>query len=168
VIRSQLKEAKLGKAEIFAIMRGEFRPGKIAKQTIQGFIRDLMNEDKKFLVNERPWGEYISMAMDRQFEKLSPEIAKQDRIARLEERRALKDKEAQEANLGLETPLPQATPVPAPQTSVPAPAPVPAPQASRPVTPQQKSNKQQTIIGTASNPINALRDLEIYQRIMGD
>ena len=165
VIRSQLKEANLGRSEIAAIMRGEFRPGKTAKQTIQGFIRDLMNEDKKFLVDERPWGEYISMAMDRQFEKLSPELAKQDRQARLEERQALKAKEAQEANLGLETPLPEETiqaPVAAPQANVPQ-VTAPAPQAPA----QQQQNIMSRIPFLGSNPVDALRNLEILQRLGG-
>ena len=50
----------------------------------------------------------------------------------------------------------QETPSPSPTVSVPAPSP-------QPTTLQQVRDKTRTILGTASNPISALRDLEIFQ-----
>lgn len=50
----------------------------------------------------------------------------------------------------------QETPSPSPTVSVPAPSP-------QPTTLQQVRDKTRTILGTASNPIAALRDLEIFQ-----
>lgn len=50
----------------------------------------------------------------------------------------------------------QETPSPSPTVSVPAPSP-------QPTTLQQVQDKTRTILGTASNPISALRDLQIFQ-----
>jgi hypothetical protein len=160
-IRSELKAAGMGGAEIAAILRGEFWPGLASDELIKDTKKDMKSEDRQRVVSQIPWSTFNRLSNDRRNMKLQPLVAKEERDARLKDRQE-----------GLELPLKQA-PVatqiveqPAPQTSAPAPAPVP--QASRPVTPKQKSDKQRTIIGTASNPINALRDLEIYQRIMGD
>ena len=43
------------------------------------------------------------------------------------------------------------------------PAPAPAPAPPQPTILQQVQDKTRTILGTASNPISALRDLEIFQ-----
>jgi hypothetical protein len=51
-----------------------------------------------------------------------------------------------------------AAPAPTPTIVPTAPAPTP-----KPSTPQQVQEKRSTILGTASNPIDALRDLEIFQ-----
>ena len=53
----------------------------------------------------------------------------------------------------------QETPSPRPTVSVPAPASAPP----QPTILQQVQDKTRTILGTASNPISALRDLEIFQ-----
>jgi hypothetical protein len=168
VIIKQLKEANLGNAEIASILRGEFRPSLIAEQTVKDFKRQLKNEDKQYLVKKRPWSEYIRIARERNKEKLSPLVAKEDRERRLAERRALKAAENEEANLGLEV---QEGAIPAPEqpqiqsTIAPAAPPAaPAPQVAPQAQPQSNTRSLPFL---GSNPIDALKNMEILQRISG-
>lgn len=126
VIKKQLLEANLGRAEIASILRGEFRPSLIAETTVKDFRRQLQNEDKVFLLRNRPWSDYIRMAVGRNGEKLSPALAKEDREARLEARRAEKQREIAQASGGVSAP---AEPVPITQAPEIEPTAAPAPQA---------------------------------------
>ncbi len=171
VIRSQLKAANLGGAEIAAIMRGEFWPGLASKEVIKETKREMRNEDKNFLVNERPWGELNTLSNDRRGEKLSPVLFKEERDARLEERRLREAAETEQANsglAGLAAPVvdffqPQPEPVVAPQPEVAAPV-------TAPIVPQDSSPTQERDQGTlaalmGSNPIDAMKNLQIAQRL---
>ncbi len=171
VIRSQLKAANLGGAEIAAIMRGEFWPGLASKEVIKETKREMRNEDKTFLVNERPWGELNTLSNDRRGEKLSPVLFKEERDARLEERRLREAAETEQANsglAGLAAPVvdffqPQPEPVVAPQPEVAAPV-------AAPIVPQDSAPTQERDQGTlaalmGSNPIDAMKNLQIAQRL---
>jgi hypothetical protein len=171
VIRSQLKAANLGGAEIAAIMRGEFWPGLASKEVIKETKREMRNEDKNFLVNERPWGELNTLSNDRRGEKLSPVLFKEERDARLEERRLREAAETEQANsglAGLAAPVvdffqPQPEPVVAPQPEVAAPV-------AAPIVPQDSAPTQERDQGTlaalmGSNPIDAMKNLQIAQRL---
>jgi hypothetical protein len=171
VIRSQLKAANLGGAEIAAIMRGEFWPGLASKEVIKETKREMRNEDKTFLVNERPWGELNTLSNDRRGEKLSPQIVEEERAAKIEAQNAQRAAAADEANsrlAGLAAPVvdffqPQPEPVVAPQPEVAAPV-------AAPIVPQDSAPTQERDQGTlaalmGSNPIDAMKNLQIAQRL---
>jgi len=103
VIRRELKQAGLGTAEMATIMRGEFYPGLAAKETIKEVMMEMRNEDKTYLVEERPWEEYNRLSNERRGMPLAPEQAKAERDARLESRRQDRQREADQAVSGVLT-----------------------------------------------------------------
>ena len=171
VIRAQLKAANLGGAEINAIMRGEFWPGLASKEVIKETKREMRNEDKTFLVNERPWGELNTLSNDRRGEKLSPQIVEEERAAKIEAQNAQRAAAADEANsrlAGLAAPVvdffqPQPDPVVAPQPEVAAPvAAAPVPQ--NVVQPQERDQSFLTGVLGGSSPADFANNMVIAAR----
>ena len=133
--------------------------------------REMRNEDKNFLVNERPWGELNTLSNDRRGEKLSPVLFKEERDARLEERRLRKAAETEQANsglAGLAAPVvdffqPQPEPVVAPPPEVAAPvAAAPVPQ--NVVQPQERDQSFLTGVLGGSSPADFANNMVIAAR----
>lgn len=103
-IRKGLTESGMGGAEINVIMRGEFWPGLASKELIREVMMEMRNEDKQFLIKERPWAELNRLSNERRFEKLQPLVAKEERDARLAERRADRARRVAEATPVVTTP----------------------------------------------------------------
>ena len=164
-IRKQLREANVGKREISSILRGEFWPGIASKEVIKETIRAMRAEDKNFLVKERPWGELNQLSNERRGQKLSPELFKEERDARLQEKRNNRKVETEAANSRIaEAATPQ---VEVPQVQ---PAQVrPETTAQAPVLPTQvqpqQSVRQNLAALMSSNPVDALKNLQIAERL---
>ena len=163
-IRSELKLAGMGGAEISAILRGEFWPGLASKELIKDTKKDMRSEDKSRSINEIPWSTFNQLSNDRRNMKLEPVIAKEEREARLQSRQAQREVESQTAQQQITTPSeielsPQQPPV---QTSV------QVPQANVNVQPTVTRNNPQSMLPfLGSNPFDALRNLELLQRLRG-
>tara|TARA_R100000353_G_scaffold8717_3_gene10179 strand:- start:1064 stop:5461 length:4398 start_codon:yes stop_codon:yes gene_type:complete len=163
-IRSELKLAGMGGAEISAILRGEFWPGLASKELIKDTKKDMRSEDKSRVVNQIPWSTFNRLSNDRRNMKLEPVIAKEEREARLQSRQAQREVESQTAQQQVTTPSeielsPQQPPV---QTSV------QVPQANVNVQPTVTRNNPQSMLPfLGSNPFDALRNLELLQRLRG-
>ena len=174
-IRAQLKQANLGGAELNSIMKGEFWPGLASKEVIKETKREMRNEDKTFLVNQRPWSTLNQMSNDRRREKLSPLNFAEEEAARLETKRLQREAEVNQANSRLariaapaidffqgEAEPEVAAPIvetPEPQ-SVLAPAPAPAPLVQE--SPPRDQGFLAAVMG--SNPLDALKNMQIAQR----
>ena len=163
-IRSELKIAGMGGAEISAILRGEFWPGLASKELIKDTKKDMRSEDKSRVVNQIPWSTFNRLSNDRRNMKLEPIIAKEERESRLQSRQAQREVESQTAQQQITTPSeiepsPQQPPV---QTSV------QVPQANVNVQPTVTRNNPQSMLPfLGSNPFDALRNLELLQRLRG-
>ena len=103
-IRKGLTESGMGGAEINVIMRGEFWPGLASKELIREVMMEMRNEDKKYLIKERPWAELNRLSNERRFEKLQPLVAKEERDARLADRRADRLRRLEQATPQITTP----------------------------------------------------------------
>jgi hypothetical protein len=162
-IRSELKAAGMGGAEVSAILRGEFWPGLASKELIKDTKKDMRSEDRRRAVTDIPWGTFNRLSNERRNMKLQPIVAKQERDARLAERKADRDAAADTAGqLSVEQPQISPAPIAAPQANVPQ-VTAPAPQAPA----QQQQNIMSRIPFLGSNPVDALRNLEILQRLGG-
>jgi hypothetical protein len=85
-------------------MRGEFWPGLASKELIKDVMLEMRSEDKKYLIKERPWGELNRLSSQRRLQKLQPLVAKEEREARLAERRADRARRVAEATPVVTTP----------------------------------------------------------------
>jgi len=84
---------------------------------------EMRNEDKSYLIQERPWGRLNEMSNDRRNMKLQPLVAKEERDARLASRQADRVREADQAAAGT---LPENPPLVQPQQPVSVPEPRPS------------------------------------------
>ena len=103
-IRAGLKKSGMGGKEINVIMRGEFWPGLASQELIKDVMLEMRSEDKKYLIKERPWGELNRLSNERRLQKLQPLVAKEERDARLAERRADRARRVAEATPVVTTP----------------------------------------------------------------
>jgi len=103
-IRKGLVKSGMGGAEINVIMRGQFWPGLASRELIIEVKSEMRSEDKKYLIKERPWAELNRLSNERRFEKLQPLVAKEERDARLAERRADRARRIAEATPVITTP----------------------------------------------------------------
>lgn len=159
-IRSQLQEAGVGKREIASIMNGEFWPGLASKEVIKETKRAMQSEDKQFLSKERPWSQLNQLSNERRGQKLSPELFKEERDARIQEKQRNRKVETEAANSRIAE-------VATPQPEVPQAQPVQVPAATAP-TPQvqpQQTVRQNLSALLGSNPIDTLKNLQIAQRL---
>ena len=126
----------------------------------------MRNEDKTFLVNERPWGELNTLSNDRRGEKLSPQIVEEERAAKIEAQNAQRAAAADEANsrlAGLAAPVvdffqPQPDPVVAPPPEVAAPVP------QNVVQPQERDLSFLTGVLGGSSPADFANNMVIAAR----
>ena len=88
IIRKQLRAANMGTAEIASIMRGEFWPGLASTEMIKDIRIDMRNPDKRRLITDIPFSEFNRLSNERRRIKLSPQMAKEGRIARINDRQA--------------------------------------------------------------------------------
>ena len=113
VIRSQLKAAGLGTAELNAIIRGEFWPGLATKELIVEVRKDMRNEDRApRVVQDIPFGDFNRMSNDVRNRPLSPQIGVLEREARLADRQRRRDQEIEAATANLAPPQPVVAPQP--------------------------------------------------------
>ena len=158
-IRSQLQIAGVGKREIASIMRGEFWPGIASKEVIKETRRAMQAEDNTFLSKERPWAELNQLSNERRGQKLSPILFKEERDARIQEKRNNLKVETETANSKIaEVATPQAEVAQAQPTQVPTAAPTPQVQ-------PQPSVRQNLAGLMGSNPVDAFKNLQIAQRL---
>ena len=128
VLRSQLKDAGLGAAEVSAILGGRFWPGLATKELIVETKKAMRSEDRApRIIQDIPWSMFNGLSNDVRNQPLSPEVGAQERAARLEAKRAkiASDTESAVNNLSQpQTPVPiqpvqelvQQAPAPEPQT----------------------------------------------------
>ena len=154
----------MGGAEISAILRGEFWPGLASKELIKDTKKDMRSEDKRRSINEIPWSTFNQLSNDRRNMKLEPVIGKEEREARLQSRQAQREVESQTAQAQITVP---SEITPSPQLP-PAQVPVQAPQANVNVQPPvSQTNPQSMLPFLGSNPFDALKNLELFQRLRG-
>lgn len=146
-VRKALKDSGISTRELNLIMRNKFSPINISRDLIREVNQEVNIKKENRLLKRLPTRELNAIRRELRGTEIVP----------------------------TETPTvvdvapwaqPETTVVPAPAPVAPvpvAPTPAPAPVA-QPTTPQQVQDKRSTILGTASNPIAALRDLEIFQR----
>ncbi len=103
-IRKGLVKSGMGGAEINVIMRGEFWPGLASNELIKEVMMEMRSEDKKYLIKDRPWAELNRLSNERRFEKLQPLVAKEERDARLADRRADRLRRLEQATPQITTP----------------------------------------------------------------
>lgn len=88
-LRSQLKSAGLGAAEISAILQGRFWPGLATKELIVDTKREMRSEDRApRVIQDIPWSSFNKKSNDVRNQPLSPEVGAQERAARLEAKKA--------------------------------------------------------------------------------
>ena len=128
VLRSQLKDAGLGAAEVSAILEGRFWPGLATKELIVETKKAMRSEDRApRIIQDIPWSMFNGLSNDVRNQPLSPEVGAQERAARLEAKRAKRASDTESAVNNLsqpQTPVPiqpvqelvQQAPAPEPQT----------------------------------------------------
>jgi len=88
-LRSQLKSAGLGAAEITAILEGRFWPGLASKELIVETKREMRSEDRApRVIQDIPWSSFNEKSNNVRNQPLSPEVGAQERAARLEAKKA--------------------------------------------------------------------------------
>jgi hypothetical protein len=88
-LRSQLKSAGLGAAEISAILQGRFWPGLATKELIVDTKREMRSEDRApRVIQDIPWSSFNEKSNNVRNQPLSPEVGAQERAARLEAKKA--------------------------------------------------------------------------------
>ena len=120
----------------------------------------MRSEDKNFLVKERPWSQLNQLSNERRGQKLSPELFKEERDARIQEKQRNRKAETEAANSRIAE-------VATPQPEVPQAQPVQVPAATAP-TPQvqpQQTVRQNLSALLGSNPVDTLKNLQIAQRL---
>jgi len=101
-LRSQLKDAGLGAAEVTAILDGRFWPGLASKELIKETKKAMRSEDRApRVIQDIPWGSFNTLSNDVRNRPLSPEVGAQERAARLAAKKAriTEDTEAAMNNL---------------------------------------------------------------------
>ena len=110
VLRSQLKDAGLGAAEITAILQGRFWPGLATKELIVETKKAMRSEDRApRVIQDIPWSSFNSLSNNVRNQPLSPEVGAQERAARFEAKKAkiAADADAAMNNIGAsQTPVP--------------------------------------------------------------
>ena len=148
-LRRQLKSSGLGTAEIGAIMRGEFWPGLATKELIIEVRKDMRNEDRApRVVKDIPFGEFNQRSNEMRNRPLSPQIAVQEREARLEARDARRTQETDAA-------MANTTTVEEPEVQVPVQQAAPQPQ---PPAPQPTQSFFDTATSAVSGEVSDLYD----------
>ena len=163
VLRQQLKSSGLGTAEIAAIMRGEFWPGLATKELIIEVRKDMRNEDRApRVVKDIPFGEFNQRSNEVRNRPLSPQIAVQEREARLEARDARRTQEMDAA-------MANTIPVEEPEVQVPVQQVAPQPQPQSPA-PQSTQSFFDTATSAVSGEVSDLYDRarEAVPSLFGD
>ena len=163
VLRQQLKSSGLGTAEIAAIMRGEFWPGLATKELIVEVRKDMRNEDRApRVVKDIPFGEFNQRSNEVRNRPLSPQIAVQEREARLEARDARRTQEMDAA-------MANTIPVEEPEVQVPVQQVAPQPQPQSPA-PQSTQSFFDTATSAVSGEVSDLYDRarEAVPSLFGD
>jgi hypothetical protein len=149
-IRKQLKrDARLGTKELNLIMRGEFNPIAISQDLRKQIRVESVLEGQPRVVSELPLQELNDLR--REFNRM-PLVSTQSSVPS-----SVDAEENPFLALQSQTTLAPVAPV------APAPAPAPAPAAQ----PQQQQAPNRSFDLLGSNPIDALRNFEILQRITG-
>ena len=139
-----LKEAKISGAD--AIFAGIYEPFEISKDVLTDMVRNQTIDRLEF--------DAISDVMDASIQR--PFV--RDRVSEPKVEVPMFGVPVTQEVPMFGVPIDAAPTAPAPTPTIVPTAPTPAPS-----TPQQVQEKRSTILGTASNPIDALRDLEIFQ-----
>lgn len=109
-LRSQLKDAGLGAAEVTAILDGRFWPGLASKELIVETKKAMRSEDRApRVIQDIPWSSFNSLSNNVRNQPLSPEVGAQERAARFEAKKAkiAADADAAMNNIGTgQTPVP--------------------------------------------------------------
>jgi hypothetical protein len=139
------KNTGVSRKELRDILNNRYTPIKVSRNLIREVAREVNVKRENRILDRVPVGEINAI---RRTLFNTPIIGERE--------------EVQETSVPVFDPakpftiVGQETPSPSPTVSVPAPAP-------QPTTLQQIQDKTRTILGTASNPISALKDLEIFQ-----
>jgi hypothetical protein len=141
------KNTGVSRKELRDILNNRYTPIKVSRNLIREVAREVNVKRENRILDRVPVGEINAI---RRTLSNTPIIGERE--------------EVQETTTPVFDPtqpftiVGQETPSPSPTVSAPAPA-----SASQPTILQQVQDKTRTILGTASNPISALRDLEIFQ-----
>lgn len=148
--RNLIQKANLGSAEVNMIMRGQFNPGMASKEVLQEVRMQVSQEQRKRLSNTVPIGELNRLSAERRGQPLAPAVVEMEATAP-----APQEEMFGEA-VGVGVTSPDTPP------AAPAPAPTPITQAA-PATPVAAPNP----ILLGSNPIDQLRNMELFNRLRG-
>ena len=155
--RNLIQKANLGSAEVNMIMRGQFNPGMASKEVLQEVRMQVNQEQRARLTKTVPITELNRLSAERRGQPLAPAVVEREQAV------------AQ---------APAAAPTPPPQEQAQSPEAVPmfgvatqpiAPLAPQqpvaPAVPQAQPTPSPEFLG--SNPIEQLRNMELFNRLRG-
>jgi len=158
--RNLIQKGNLGKAEVNAVLRGEFLPGTTTDEIRKDVAMQQNVEGRRRVTTRVPWGELNRRSVERRGERLDPELyrrRRQEEADTVQPPTSGTGEDFIPPSAMVEVPSSQSVPAPAGSTTQ-APAPAPAPETRQAPSPE--------LLG--GNLFDRMRNMEIFNRTQGE